>query len=113
MDVKKTIVFKKRFGRLHFFVSYSKKKEKKDPLLTLRGRHSVIYKLCTAALPAVLPLVTGTWRRDLEVCGLLDVGSSWSGVEGGDESRELSLQDEVVIPRSPATSFGLVLLLLL
>lgn len=61
----------------------------------------------------MLPLVTVTWRGDLEVRGLLDVSSSWSGVEGGDESRELSLQDEVVVPRPPATSFGLILLLLL
>lgn len=55
----------------------------------------------------------GTWRGDLQVGGLLDIGSSWSGVKGGDQSRELSLQDKVVVPCPSATSFGLILLLLL
>lgn len=54
-----------------------------------------------------------TWRGDLQVGGLLDVGSSWSGIEGGDQSRKLPLQDKVVIPRPPAASFGLILFLLL
>lgn len=31
-----------------------------------------------------------TWWGDLQVGGLLDVGSSWSGVEGRDQSRKLS-----------------------
>ena len=57
--------------------------------------------------------VNFTGLGDLQVGGLLDVCSSWSGVEGRNQSRELSLEDKVVVPRPPATSFGLVLLLLL
>lgn len=60
-----------------------------------------------------VPGVVVTWRGDLQVGGLLDVGSSRSGVKGWDQSRELSLQDKVIVPRPPATAFGLILLLLL
>lgn len=54
-----------------------------------------------------------TWRRDLQVGGLLDVSPSWSGVKGWNQSRELSLQNKIVVPGPPAASLGFVLLLLL
>lgn len=54
-----------------------------------------------------------TWRGDLQVCCLLDVGSSWSWVKGRNQSRKLPLQDKVIIPCPPASSFGLILLLFL
>ncbi|TNN87393.1 hypothetical protein EYF80_002594 [Liparis tanakae] len=46
-------------------------------------------------------------QGERQVGGLLDVGSAWSRVEGWNQSRELSLEDEVVVPRPPAPAFGL------
>lgn len=63
--------------------------------------------------PLKTKCVCVTWRGDLQVCGLLDVGSSWSGVKGRNQGRKLPLEDKVIVPRPPAASFGLVLLLLL
>lgn len=54
-----------------------------------------------------------TWWRYFQVGSLLDIGSSWPRVKRRHQGRELSLQDKVIVPSPPATSFGLVLLLLL
>jgi len=39
-----------------------------------------------------------TRDRYSDICGLVDIGPTWPGIEGGDKSREFTLQHMIVIP---------------
>ncbi len=54
-----------------------------------------------------------TWRRDFKVLSLIDVGAARPRVEGWNQCRELSLEDELIVPHPPPRALQVVLFLLL
>ena len=47
-----------------------------------------------------LTLLLARWRY-VNVCGLIDVGSAWPGIEGRNQGGELPLQHVVIVPVFP------------